>query len=49
MYFGNAVRLVHLAIAFRTSPEEPSPGRGALPGRERDQRELTITVVNAVI
>jgi hypothetical protein len=49
MYFGNAVRLVHLAIAFRTSPEEPSPGHGALPGRERDRRELTITVVNDVI
>jgi hypothetical protein len=49
MYFGNAVRLVHLAIAFRTSPEKPPPGHGALPGQERDRRETTITVVNDVI
>jgi hypothetical protein len=49
MYFGNTVRLVHLAIAFRTSPEEPSPWHGALPGQECDRRELTITVVNDVI
>ncbi len=33
MYFGNAVRLVHLAIAFRASPEEPSPGTARCPGR----------------
>jgi len=30
------------AIAFRASPEEPSPGTARCPGQKRDRRELNM-------
>jgi hypothetical protein len=44
VYFGNAVRLVHGAIAYRDfamvqPPGGTKPGHGTLPGQERDRRE----------
>jgi hypothetical protein len=44
VYFGNAVRLVQGAIAYRDfamvqPPGGTKPGHGTLPGQERDRRE----------